>query len=1174
MIKKLLLLSFIFLSTSSVVFGQIVFQETIIDTTNTFSIGLNSPSGTYLREALQLADIDGDGDIDMVTKSNPLLWIENTDGQGDLTVQHIIDEGVGGVNSIKTADLDGDGDMDIVMAENDFAVDVIAWYENIDGSGTFSAKQTISTQVNNPYAVYVEDIDGDNDLDVLSSSINDGKIAWYENTNGQGSFGSQQVITIASFSSTTQYIEVVAGDIDGDDDNDVLFAANGSPDEIVYWVENTNGMGDFGTPQEAFQVFSGMFTLTLADLDNDDDLDVYGQNSFDGLLSLSNDGSGNFSFSNQFSSNYDFFVGFAQLFDVDGDNDLDMFGIARNDGNETNAAAMVWFENTDGQGAYSSEQFIRDVNYTSFSSRLAAADIDGDNLTDIVVANLDGYELSWNKNQVGSVFFEDSQKIIIDLRELRGIISADIDGDDDEDLIYVSSNSKLSWYENIDAQGTFGPQQIIDASSFDFYSVVAEDIDGDDDLDLIAVARNQDKLVWFENDGSAQFSIGEIISDITINPEFVSVFDVDDDDDYDVVCLDDLGDRIVWYENTNGQGNFGTEQLIIDTIDDIKPFEYGDIDGDDDIDIIINEPFSWLSNDGNGDFGTPQVIPSSNEDAIKLLDIDGDGDLDVFTSDPIGWYENEDGQNDGDSDIVMSLFTGVNMDRIIYFKNYNGVFGNPITLGDINQSLTDIHVADLNNDGNDDIVYTTAQSLSNSSSGKIAWFRNFGVLDNLISGTVTYDSDSNGCDGSDPPISNIWIGSGSTSASFSTFTEEDGTFAIDVGQGDYSTLITPSLPDYFSVSPPIYNSSFVGDNEIDDTANFCVSSTSVVSDLNISIYPLGEPRPGFNIAYELVFNNIGTTALSGTVEFVYDNIKMQYETASVSPDAQTVNMLSFNFSDILPFESRSILIEFNVFAPPVTNIDDIITTTATINPISGDNTEDDNTYILQQTVVGSYDPNDISVLEGEQILLEQTDEYLHYIIRFQNTGTAEAINVRVTNIIDPKLEWFTFQLESLSHDGRVVIEDGIQATFSFDNIMLPSVSQDEAASNGYITYKIKPKPGAVLGDVFYNDASIFFDFNPAIVTNTVSTEVVDALSVPDVEVQDVELFPNPTSDILNVKLNSAIDVLTIVDLNGRVVNTYRNPNTNRFSVEDLSDGIYFVKIESNEKTIVKKLIKN
>src|SRR5690606_19665177 len=118
--------------------------------------------------------------------------------------------------------------------------------------------------------------------------------------------------------------------------------------------------------------------------------------------------------------------------------------------------------------------------------------------------------------------------------------------------------------------------------------------------------------------------------------------------------------------------------------------------------------------------------------------------------------------------------------------------------------------------------------------------------------------------------------------------------------------------------------------------------------------------------------------------------KLNFLNASETVTSQTVNNLNFDFTDLNPFETRTIDLHFNVFSPPITNIDDILTSTATINPVSGDNTEEDNTFTLNQTVIGAYDPNDITCLEGDQILLEDADKYLHYLIRFQNTGTASA----------------------------------------------------------------------------------------------------------------------------------------------------------------------------------------
>jgi hypothetical protein len=110
--------------------------------------------------------------------------------------------------------------------------DKIAWYENTDGDGTFGAQQVISTAALSTRSVYATDLDGDGDMDVLSASYADNKIAWYENTDGDGTFGAQQVISTAALGAITVY----ATDIDGDGDMDVL-SANFTDDKIA-WYKN------------------------------------------------------------------------------------------------------------------------------------------------------------------------------------------------------------------------------------------------------------------------------------------------------------------------------------------------------------------------------------------------------------------------------------------------------------------------------------------------------------------------------------------------------------------------------------------------------------------------------------------------------------------------------------------------------------------------------------------------------------------------------------------------------------------------------------------------------------------------------------------------------------------------------------------------------------------------
>jgi len=142
---------------------------------------------------------------------------------------HTIVGGEGAVNnaySVYVADVDGDGDMDVLSASR--WDDKIAWYEN-DGDENFNA-HTITTSADGAKSVYAVDVDGDGDMDVLSASWDDNKIAWYEN-DGDENFNAQTITTSADGAKS-----VYAVDVDGDGDMDVLSAS--SLDSKIAWYEN------------------------------------------------------------------------------------------------------------------------------------------------------------------------------------------------------------------------------------------------------------------------------------------------------------------------------------------------------------------------------------------------------------------------------------------------------------------------------------------------------------------------------------------------------------------------------------------------------------------------------------------------------------------------------------------------------------------------------------------------------------------------------------------------------------------------------------------------------------------------------------------------------------------------------------------------------------------------
>ncbi|MEC8252998.1 MAG: FG-GAP-like repeat-containing protein [Planctomycetota bacterium] len=219
--------------------------------------------------SIHVADVDGDGDFDVLSASrfdDKIAWYENTDGFGTFGPQLIISTSADGAHSVYAADIDGDGDIDVLSAS--VVDDKIAWYENTDGLGTFGAEQVISTSAIGAISVYAADVDGDGDIDVLSASYTDDKIAWYENTDGLGSFGPQLIISTNANGAWNVY----AADVDGDGDVDVLSAS--ALDDKIAWYENTDGLGFFGAQQVISTNADSARSVYAADVDGDGDLDV------------------------------------------------------------------------------------------------------------------------------------------------------------------------------------------------------------------------------------------------------------------------------------------------------------------------------------------------------------------------------------------------------------------------------------------------------------------------------------------------------------------------------------------------------------------------------------------------------------------------------------------------------------------------------------------------------------------------------------------------------------------------------------------------------------------------------------------------------------------------------------------------------------------------------------
>lgn len=1173
----LLLLLFVLKS-----FAQVGFEEkTLIDKT----------FGVYEPQDMAVADLDGDNMKDIVFASSytDLSWIKNLNSENKFSRLKTIAPYT--TKTVNIADLNGDTFPDIIFTDS--VTNRVFWCKNTNGTGVFGTAALLANTNIPLYAnkIDVFDYDNDGDNDVLINYI---PIL----NNGQGMFNNPSGLQ------SSTYMKHFA-DFNNDGIQDQVYIDSSDLYKLSVVLRGTNNTI---LSSQILDTFAQSQGLTTGDIDGDGDIDIL--NLFEnGALSrlikcYKNNGSNVFALGQTLislasvtgvSSNYDFKSIEVRDLDNDGLNDIVMSHASFN--------KIFWFKNL-GSGQFSAEKII--TTNALFVIKCIATDIDNDGFRDIVSACFNDSKIAVFKNNAG-ISFANENILTTQSSRPQFIDAADLDNDGDTDVVAAGS-AKISLHKNKDGLGNYVDSKIIYFK--DRLDVLDDcqikDIDNDGKKDIIfrsasTTGPQLSKIIWIKNDGAGNFISEIIVATTTANIASIIATDIDNDIDLDIIC--NASDNKVFLYKNLGNGLYGPQQQFSATIagEFGRNLKINDMDGDGDQDVYLNEGSGksvWYENsNGQGLMTTKNILATGNSDfnQFEFFDFDGDNLKDILYSNyglsQIGWYKKLTGQtgyapkiilssaasnpntafaadldNDGDQDIVFYATNGI---KIGWIQNNGlGIFGAPILI--TNNALATQYFRlksfDLNGDNKKDLLYCEQDS------DKIIFFKNLGPFTNQISGTITADLDANGCTASDVKVPQVLVSTQNGSTTAGTFTKADGTFSFFVGANPHTTTITSPLVNYVA-NPLSHAVTFTNLNSV-STANFCLAPAQFFDDLDISIIPLSAANPGFTAKYQIIIKNKGTSPIAGSFKVNFDAGKITFTSSTDTTTSQTAGQLNYNLATLLPFQTKTIDLKFVVKTIPTVSLGDNLLFTAIINNLTSDVTPTDNAFSFNQTIIGSYDPNDITCVEGNQIPFNDVDKYLHYVIRFQNTGTAHAQRVYITNELDAKFDWSTLQLETSSHANTVEIKNGNQIKFVFDAIYLPPKIQNEALSNGFISYKIKPKANVVIGNVFSNQAQIYFDFNPAIITNIASTIIVNPLTVPIFLNSDVKIYPIPTNNELQIESKSILSKVEVYNELGQLI--YENKvNMDSIDFSKFSQGFYFVKlIDIFSNNVVKKAIKN
>jgi Leucine-rich repeat (LRR) protein len=446
---------------------------------------------------------------------------------------------------------------------------------------------------------------------------------------------------------------------------------------------------------------------------------------------------------------------------------------------------------------------------------------------------------------------------------------------------------------------------------------------------------------------------------------------------------------------------------------------------------------------------------------------------------------------------------------------------------------------------------------------------------NGITGQIKLDANNNGCDTNDLPKQFIKVSINGTGNQGATFTDANGNYKFYTAAGSFDVTPEVENPTWFGFSPASATILFSNVND-NSTQDFCMVPNGVHQDVEVVIQPIDAAQPGTNATYRIVYRNKGNQVVSGSLSMNYNDASLDFTSATIAPSSQTEGVLGWNYTGLLPFESRSFIVTLYVNSPsstPPVNIGSILNFSASINPIATDENQADNQFTFDQAVVGTYVPNGITCLQGDLVSTVEIGNYLHYVVNFENTGNYLAQNVIVRIEIDTaRLDIATLQLLSSSHSCYARIVGNI-VEFIFEGINLEARSGiPPVGGHGDVLFKIRTNNNLVNNDIVLQRAGLYFDYNFPITTNTAET-VFATLSNAGFELDaSIAIYPNPTNAIININADSNIKSMELYDMQGRILQTMLG-NQKVLDISDKANGIYFLKITTEKGSKVEKIIK-
>ncbi len=489
----------------------------------------------------------------------------------------------------------------------------------------------------------------------------------------------------------------------------------------------------------------------------------------------------------------------------------------------------------------------------------------------------------------------------------------------------------------------------------------------------------------------------------------------------------------------------------------------------------------------------------------------------------------------------------------------------------------------INGYGTSSFIYTTITTDCSQSNPPVNFALNCAPTPNqgCVSGFVWCDANGDGdFDANELPLSGAPIMLQGSVNNVTVYSDSTGFFLYCGTMLNQTTVIGTINPNWlathgYTITNPSYTMIFMptlNTQPVGFGVN-CGGSPNTCADLWTTVTPwIGYFQNQTNLI-KLNFGNYGPGAPGNyTVTLTFPN-GVTPVTSSIDVPGYTIsgNTITWNLNSNQTSFYQTDVIYFNVPSGISSGTQHVyissITPSGSVNDCCGSN----NFNTLLQIVGNSYDPNDKNV-DLSEIIDPSEQEELTYTIRFQNTGTAPAQDIFIIDTLSSNLDWSTLTIIEASHAMHLIdLGNGVMR-FDFPQIWLPDSTSNEPLSHGHVVFKIKEESSNTEGSEIYNTAYIYFDWNPAIITNT-TYNINSSLGIKELE-NDLFMYPNPTSDLIQIQSGEKIESIVLYNLNGtEILNEMVNNQTYILDLSNFSSGLYLIHVETQNGFASKQVIK-